>query len=103
MESARKGKIRKLQIQGLPGSIIRKLRRQLRNLDASFAKGLITRKTTALSTTLGVRKRGCLSCRKPIDGERYIYIDDGKRVEVEAISVFRLLLKTYFYLDLKET
>ncbi|CAH9086499.1 unnamed protein product, partial [Cuscuta europaea] len=52
---------------------------------------------------LGVRKRGCLSCRKPIDGERYIYVGDGKRVEVEAIGVFRLLLKTGFYLDLKET
>ncbi|KAA8549901.1 hypothetical protein F0562_001585 [Nyssa sinensis] len=32
---------------------------------------------------------GCLSCRKPNDGERYIFVGDGKKVEVEAIGIFR--------------
>ncbi|CAH9097777.1 unnamed protein product [Cuscuta europaea] len=56
LRAARKGKLRKLQIQGLPESIIRKLSKKLRNMDASFAKGLITRKRTALSTTPGCEK-----------------------------------------------
>ena len=43
------------------------------------------------------------SCRKLIDGERYIYLGDGKPVKVEAIGTFRLLLRTGFYLDLNET
>ncbi|CAH9093917.1 unnamed protein product, partial [Cuscuta europaea] len=68
-----------------------------------FCKGTNHKKRTALRTTPGVQKGGCLSCRKPIDGERYIYVGDGKWVEVESIGVFRLLLKTGFYLDLKET
>ncbi|KAL3652409.1 hypothetical protein CASFOL_002090 [Castilleja foliolosa] len=48
-------------------------------------------------------KKGCLSYRKPSDGERYIFVGDGKSVEVEAIGHFRLLLRTGFYLDLKDT
>ena len=47
--------------------------------------------------------QGCLSCRKPSDGERYIYVGDCKTVEVEAIGKFRLLLKIGFYLNLDET
>ena len=47
--------------------------------------------------------QGCLSYRKPIDGERYIYVSDGKSIEVEAIGTFRLLLNTGFYLDFNET
>ena len=47
--------------------------------------------------------QGCLNCRKPNDGERYIYVGDGKKVKVEAVGKFRLLLKTRFYLDLDET
>ena len=46
---------------------------------------------------------GCLSYRKPNDAERFIYVGDGKSVEVGAIGTFRLLLKIGFYLDLKET
>ena len=46
---------------------------------------------------------GCLSYRKPIDSERWIYVGDGKLVEVEAIGHFRLLLCTGFCLDLKYT
>ena len=44
-----------------------------------------------------------LSCRKKIVGERYIYIGDGKSVEVKAIGMFILLLRTRFYLELNET
>ena len=44
-----------------------------------------------------------LSCRTPSDGERYIFVDDGNKVEVEAICHFRLLLKTGCNLDLEET
>ena len=47
--------------------------------------------------------QGCLSYRKPNDGERYIFVGDGKKVEVEAIGTFRLLLKIGTYLDLNET
>ena len=47
--------------------------------------------------------QGCLSCRKPSDDERYIYVGDGNPVEVEAIGTFRLLLRIGFYLDLIET
>lgn len=40
---------------------------------------------------------------KPNDVERYIYVGDGKSVEVEVVGSFRLLLCTGFYLDLKDT
>ena len=39
---------------------------------------------------------------KPNDGERYIYVGDGKIVEVEAIRKYRLLLNIGFYLDFNE-
>ena len=55
------------------------------------------------TTHISVSMQGCLHCRKPNDAERYIYVGDGKKVEVEAIGKFRLLLKTGFYLDLDET
>jgi hypothetical protein len=55
------------------------------------------------TTHISVSMQGCLNCRKPSDGERYIYVGDGKSVEVEAIVTFRLLLKTGTYLDLEET
>ena len=47
--------------------------------------------------------QGCLSYRKPINGERYIYVGDGNTIEDKAIETFRLLLKIGFYLDLNET
>ncbi|KAL3617519.1 hypothetical protein CASFOL_037840 [Castilleja foliolosa] len=31
-------------------------------------------------------KKGCLSYRKPSDGERHIFVGDGKSVEVEAVG-----------------
>ena len=55
------------------------------------------------TTHIIVSMQGCLSCRKPIDGERYIYMGYGKSVEVEAIGTFRLLLRTHFYLELNKT
>ena len=44
-----------------------------------------------------------LSYRKPIDAERYIFVGDGKSVEVKAIGTFRLLLNTSYYLDLNKS
>ena len=55
------------------------------------------------TTHNSVSMQGCLSCRKPNDGERYIFVGNGKKVEVEAIETFRLLLKYGTYLDLNET
>jgi hypothetical protein len=46
---------------------------------------------------------GLPKLRKPRDGERYIYLGDGNKAEVEAIGHFRLLLKTGLYLDLFDT
>ena len=54
------------------------------------------------TTHISVSMQGCLSYQKPNDGERYIFVGDGK-VEVEAIGTFRLLLKSGTYLDLNET
>ena len=55
------------------------------------------------TTHINVYMQGCLSCRKPNDGERYIFVGDGKKVVVEPIGIFRLLLKSGTYLDLNET
>ncbi|KAB5520226.1 hypothetical protein DKX38_024545 [Salix brachista] len=55
------------------------------------------------TTHISVSMQGCLSCRKPNNVERYIYVGDVKTVEVEAIGKFRLLLKTRLYLDLNKT
>ena len=32
------------------------------------------------TTHISVSMQGCLSCRKPNDGERYIFVGDGKKV-----------------------
>jgi hypothetical protein len=55
------------------------------------------------TTHISVSMQGCLNYRKPSDGERYIYMGDGKSVEVDVIGTFRLLLGTGRYLDLKDT
>jgi hypothetical protein len=47
--------------------------------------------------------QGCRSYRKPRDDERYIYVGDGNKAEVEAIRHFRLLMKTGLYLNLFDT
>ena len=58
---------------------------------------------SGVTTYISVSMQGCLSCQKPNDGERYIFVGDGKKVEVDAIRIFRLLLKSGTYLDLNET
>nr|KYP65876.1 hypothetical protein KK1_012151 [Cajanus cajan] len=45
------------------------------------------------TTHINVFMQGCLSCQKSNDGERYIYIDDDKTIQVETNEKFRLLLK----------
>lgn len=47
--------------------------------------------------------RGCLSYRKPNYVERYIYMGNGKSVDMEAIVHFGLLRVLVFYLNLKDT
>jgi len=47
---------------------------------------------SAATTNISVSMKGCVNYRKPIDSERWIYVGDGKSVEVEAIGHFRLLL-----------
>ena len=54
------------------------------------------------TTHISVSMQGCLSYRRPSYGERYIFMGDGKSVEVEAIGHFRWLLGTGLYLDLKD-
>ena len=54
-------------------------------------------------TQINVPMQGCLSCQKPIDGKRYIFIVDGNIIEVKAIETFKLLLKIRFCLDLNKT
>ena len=55
------------------------------------------------TTHISVSMQGYLSCRNPNDGERYIFVGDGKKVKVEAIKTFRLFLKSGTYLNLNET
>ncbi|KAL3617107.1 hypothetical protein CASFOL_039501 [Castilleja foliolosa] len=61
------------------------------------------KKYSGATTHISVSMQGCLSYRKPSDDERHIFVGDGKSVEVEAVGHFRLLLRTGFYLDLKDT
>ena len=58
---------------------------------------------SATTTRISVSMQGYLSYRAPNDVKRFIYVGDGKSMEVETIGHFRLLLKTGIYLDLKET
>jgi transposase InsO family protein len=55
------------------------------------------------TTHISISLQGCLNCRKPSDDERFIFVGDGNKVEVEAIGTYRLLLKSGFYLNLYET
>ena len=50
-----------------------------------------------VTTHISVSMQDCLSCQRPSDGERYIYIRNGKSIEVEAIGTFRLLLRTAIF------
>ena len=55
----------------------------------------------SVTTHISVSMQGYLNYRALNDAERFIYVNDGKSVEVEASEHFRLLLKTEIYLDLK--
>jgi hypothetical protein len=55
------------------------------------------------TTHISVSMQGCRNYRKPREGERYIYVGDGNKAEVEAMGHFRLLLKTSLYLYLYDT
>lgn len=52
---------------------------------------------------LSVSMQGCHHYRQPSDEERFIFMGDGSRVEVQAIGVFKLILRTGFILVLNET
>lgn len=58
---------------------------------------------SGVTNNISVSMKGCLNYRKSNDIERYIYVGDGKSVEVKTIRHFRLLMCTRFYLDLKDT
>ncbi|RVW67303.1 Retrovirus-related Pol polyprotein from transposon TNT 1-94 [Vitis vinifera] len=58
---------------------------------------------TGATTHLSVMMQGCLRNRMPTDGERYIYVGNGNKVAMKAISLFRLLLDSRCTLDLEET
>ena len=51
------------------------------------------------SGATSVSMQGCLSYRKPIDSERWIFVGDGKSVEVEVIGHFRLLSLLIFLFE----
>ena len=55
------------------------------------------------TTHISVSMQGCLSYRKPNNGERCIFVGDRKLMEVDVIGIFRLLSATGYYLDLKDT
>ena len=55
------------------------------------------------TTNISVSMQGCLSHRSPIDAERRIYFGNGESVEVEAVGIFKLLLSTGHFLELKDT
>jgi hypothetical protein len=55
------------------------------------------------TTHIFVSIQGCRNYRKPRNGERYIYVGDNNKAEVETIGHFSLLLKTSSYLVLFDT
>ena len=58
---------------------------------------------TGATTHISVTMQGCLRSRMPTNGERYIYVGNGNKVAVKAISIFRLQLDFRCTLDLEET
>jgi hypothetical protein len=50
------------------------------------------------TSNISISEQGCLNLRKPTKAERYIYVGNGEKVEVEGIGKFRLLCRTGFYL-----
>jgi len=58
---------------------------------------------SGITINIGVSMHDCLSYRKAIKTGRWIYVENGKSMDVEAIGNFRLLLCMGYYLDLKDT
>ena len=50
------------------------------------------------TSNISISEQGCLNLRKPTEAERYIYVGNIGKVEVEGIGKFRLLCRTGFYL-----
>lgn len=48
------------------------------------------------TTHISVSLQGCLNYRKPRDDEKFIFVGDGNKIEVEVIGTYRLLPKTGF-------
>ena len=55
------------------------------------------------TTHVSVSLQGCLNHRKPNEDERFIYQGDGKAKEVEAVGVFKVIMKTGYHLYLYQT
>ena len=58
---------------------------------------------TGATTHISVTMQACHSSRLPIDGERYIYMRNGKKAQVQAIGTFQLMLDSGFILILENT
>ena len=58
---------------------------------------------TSATTHISVMMQGCLRSRMPTNGDRYIYVGNGNKAAVKAISIFRLQLDFRCTLDLEET
>ena len=46
------------------------------------------------TTHISISTQGCMWSQPPNDAERFIYVGDGNAVAIEAIGIFRLLLKS---------
>jgi hypothetical protein len=55
------------------------------------------------ATHISVSMQGCQNYLKLRDGERYIYVGDDNKIEVENWFIFGLLLKINLYLNLFDT
>ena len=87
-----KGKKRKKDKEATEVPYQKKQHKEKRVNGYFFCGAVGHKKSNVPTIMLGVQRKGCLSCRKPNDGERYIFVGDGKKVEVEAIGTFRLFL-----------
>ena len=58
---------------------------------------------TSTTTHISVTMQVCLKSQMPTDGERYIYVGNGNKATIKAISLFKLQLDSGCTLDLEET
>ena len=52
---------------------------------------------SSATTHISVSMQGYLSCQKPIESERYIYMGDDKSVEVEVIEIFKIIVMNWIF------